>query len=399
MARNPIFLNNPEKFNTPYTISKTKLESAIGVVLDKLEKMAIDHPNEMPSGSAGFKYIFTNETGGWIVGMYAGCHWLAYELTGKKIFRETGERLMLAFKEKIDHKIDVDHHDLGFLYIPSCVAPYKATGNELGREIGLAAANYLYEKSFSKEGKFIIRSIKSWHGSGCRTMMDSMMNVPLLFWAGKETGNEELTEAAIAHCKTTDELLLRADSSTYHHYQFDPETCKPVGGLTLQGHSNESCWSRGHAWGIYGFPVAYSYVKEEFAKKAHRDLTYFMLNHLPEDNVPAWDYDFTSTKAVKDSSAGVISVCGLNEMAKHLPDADPDKALFNNAAAMILDSTIDTCTGDNGIDYDGFLFHVTGYASAKRPERRHIDQTAVYGDYFYFESLLRLYNPNFRMYW
>ncbi|MBO7304920.1 MAG: glycoside hydrolase family 88 protein [Clostridia bacterium] len=399
MKRNLITLDRPERFDTPYSISKAKLEAALADVVDRLEKMAKEHPGEVPGSSIGFKYPFSTDVTSWLGGLYAGCHWLAYELTGNKFFKEQGDILVQKYREMLDAGIGIGGHDQGFRYILSCIAAWKATGNEFAYETALEAGKLLYEHGYAQKGKFIIRSKKSWQGSGCRTMMDSMLNVPLLYWVGKETGEAKYTEAAIGHTKTTEDLLIRADGSSFHHYQFDPETEAPVGGLTLQGRSDDSCWSRGQAWGVYGFPIAYSYVKEQFILDVHKDITYFMLNHLPEDNIPAWDYDFTSTKAVKDSSAGVISACGMHEMAKRLSNDNPDKAIFTNAAAMILDSTIDTCTGDNGIDYDGFLFHVTGYASAKKPEKRHIDQTAVYGDFFYFEALLRHYNPDFRMYW
>ena len=399
MQRNKITLDRPERFTTPYTISRAKLEAALSDATDRLEKMAKEHPGEVPCSSIGFKYPFTTDVSSWLGGLYAGCHWLAYELTGKQIFRDEGEKLILAYRDLLEEGSCVGGHDQGFRFILSCIAAYKVTGNELAYETAIKAGKLFYEYGYAKTGKFFLRSRKSWYGSGCRTMMDTMLNAPLLFWTGKETGVAEYTEAAIGHCKTTEELLIRADGSSFHHYQFDPDTEAPVGGLTLQGRSDDSCWSRGQAWGVYGFPIAYSYAKEQFMFDVAKDVTYFTLNHLPCDNVPAWDYDFTDVKAVKDSSAGVISACGMHEMAKYLSDEDPDKNIFKNAAAMILDSTIDTCTGDNGIDYDGFLFHVTGYASAKKPERRHIDQTAVYGDFFYLEALLRHYNPDFRMYW
>ena len=402
MKRNVITLERPERFTTPYTISKSKLEAAATEAFDMLKKLGKANGSNLPFSSAGFRYTFAEDyLKGWTSGMYVGCYWLAYEMTGDKWFRDMAESLTPNFRRRLDQKIDMDNHDVGFVFLPTCVAQYKVTGDEAARQTALEACEYFYEKSYSKEGKFIIRMWQSWDkGPGCRTMMDSLMNAPLLFWAAKETGNEEYYKAARDHVKTTEEYLIRADGSSYHHYQFDPKTAGPVRGLTLQGNSDESCWSRGHAWGIYGFPSAYSYTGEDYLIDVHRDITYFMLNHLPDDFIPAWDYDFTSTKAVKDSSAGVISACGLYDMAAMLPDSSPDKAIFTNAANRILDATIDKCSGDNGIpDRDGFIFHVTGYASAPDPAKRTIEGIATYGDYFYLEALARQLNPNFRKYW
>jgi unsaturated chondroitin disaccharide hydrolase len=173
------------------------------------------------------------------------------------------------------------------------------------------------------------------------------------------------------------------------------ETHAPKYGLTFQGHKDDSCWSRGHAWGVYGFPIAYSYVKENFLVDIHKDVTYFMLNHLPEDLIPYWDYDFTSGDQPRDSSAGAISVCGMLEMAKQLPDDAPQKAIFESAAAQMMEALIDRCTGDQGFEYDGLLCHVTGAL----PQGMGIDGVAVYGDYHYMEALMRFAHPDWKKYW
>jgi unsaturated chondroitin disaccharide hydrolase len=166
-------------------------------------------------------------------------------------------------------------------------------------------------------------------------------------------------------------------------------------GVTLQGHSDDSCWSRGHSWGVYGFPIAYTYDKSDFIKEVHHDITYFMLNHLPDDMIPYWDYDFTSgDEEPRDASAGAIAVCGLLEMARMLDDSDPDKTIFRSAAAQMLEAIIDKCTDLDERD-DGLINHVT----AALPQRSGIDQVAVYGDYFYLEALARFKNPDFKMTW
>ena len=401
MKRNAITLERPERFTTPYTIPRAKLEAAATEAFDMLKKLGKENGTKLPLSNKGFRYIFEDYNKGWTCGMYVGCYWLAYEMTGDKWYRDMAEALTATFRKRLDDMVGMDNHDVGFVFTPSCVAEYRVTGNERARATALEACDYFYRNSYSKEGKFIIRMWKQWdNGIGCRTMMDSLLNAPLLFWAGKETGNEDYFNAARDHVKTTEEYLIRADGSSYHHYQFDPATAAPVRGLTLQGNGDESCWSRGHAWGVYGFPIAYSYTGEDYLVDVHRDITYFMLNHLPDDFIPAWDYDFTHVNAVKDSSAGVISACGLYEMASMLPDSSPDKAIYTNAANRMLDATIDKCTGDNGIpDRDGLIFHVTHYASAKDPAAREIDRIALYGDFFYLEALARQLNPSFKKYW
>lgn len=397
MVTKEVNLNNSSRFSDRYEISRNKLINAAEAACNKLEnnirKNGIGFPDVC---SKNYRYVY-GENDNWECGMYTGCIWLAYEITGDKFFRDIAEKQLASFKRRIDEKIGMDDHDVGFVYSPSCVAAYKLTGNEQARQYALDAVKYFYEHSYSKEGKFIIRLHKMWNeGAGCRTMMDSLMNAPLLFWAAKETGNEEYYNAAVEHNKTTMKYLVRDDASTFHHYQFDPQTAKPVKGLTFQGYSDDSCWSRGHSWGVYGFPIAYTYCKDEELIKTHKAVTYYMLNTLPNDNITYWDYVFTQgSDEPRDSSAGAISVCGMLEMSKHIPDDVEDKNIFTNASAQMMDALIDKCTGEKEYEYDGLICHVTH----AKPFGFAIDECAVYGDYFYMEALARYLNPNRKMYW
>jgi unsaturated chondroitin disaccharide hydrolase len=403
MAREKITLNNPERFAGKHEIDREKLLRAAKAATDKLEAKArefmaagVEVGTDFPGTcSVEYKYV-RNENKNWVGGMYTGCYWLAYELTGNEFFREVAEKHLATYRTRVDKRIGMDDHDVGFTFTPSCVAAYKLTGNEEAKQTALDAAEYFRKVGYSDKGKFIIRFHGGWdRGPGCRTMMDSLMNAPLFFWAGEVTGEEKYTTAAHDHVLTTEKYLIRKDSSSYHHYQFDPATAGPVKGVTLQGNGDESCWARGHAWGVYGFPIAYSYTKDPVIKAVHKDITVFMLNHLLDDLVPNWDYDFMDPNVPRDTSSGAISSCGLHEMARLLPDDDPDKAFFENASAQLLEAIIDNYTGDIGIDYDGLIHHVTHAL----PQGQGIDECAVYGDYFYLEALLRHLKPDWQKYW
>ena len=220
-----------------------------------------------------------------------------------------------------------------------------------------------------------------------------MMNIPLLLWAGKETGNGKYTEAAKVHCRTTMSYLIREDASTFHQYQFDPQTQLPLKGITSQGYSDDSCWSRGQAWMLYGLPIAYSYTKNDELIDVHKNLAYYFLNNLPSDGVPYWDLTFgDGSPEPRDSSAGVISICGFLEMMNHLPSDALQKKVFQNASAQMMNAAIDNCCDDES---DGLLLHT----SAAVPQGFGIDECTVYGDYFYLEALVRYLKPDWSMYW
>lgn len=396
MVKKEIILERPERFEGVYELSKEKVNRAIEKALDKLE-MGIPNWTDCfaRTNPVDYKYI-PGANDNWECGMQTGTYWLAYELSGNPKFREVAEKHLLTYRERFEKKIGVADHDVGFVFAPSCVAAYKITGDESIRQLALEVAEYYYNNCYVKEGGFVLRAVRGKRElSGCRTMMDTLMNALFLFWAGKESGRQEYTEAALSQNKITEKYLIREDASSFHHYQFEVGTYKPLHGLTLQGYSNDSCWSRGHAWGVYGFPIAYSYTKADFLPQLHKDVTYYMLNHLPDDLIPYWDLDFTSGEEPRDSSAGVISVCGMKEMCKYLPDGAPQKAIFENASAQMLEAVIDRCTGDIGREYDGLIYHVTH----AKPQGLAIDECGIYGDYFYLEALMRFVKPEWNRYW
>ena len=394
MIQGKVILERPERFAGTYEIPKEKLTKAIEKATDKLESQLPMFGDQFgPCWSVDYKYPM-KPNNNWVCGMFTGEFLLAYELTGNKKFKEVAEKQVAPYRTRIDNKIGVDDHDVGFAFSPSCVGAYKLFGDEKARQTALDAAAYYYQTSYSKKGRFIMRCWKSGE-SGCRTMMDTLMNIPLLFWAGQETGNSDYTEAAIAQYQTTAQYLIREDGSSFHHFQFDPVTHGPVRGLTFQGYADDSCWSRGHSWGIYGFPMAYSYCKDESLVDLHEGITNYMLNHLPEDLIPYWDYTFMEGDEPRDSSAGVVNICGMKEMCRYLPDSAPQKQIFETAAAKMLEATIDLCTGDIGREYDGLINRVT----AAKPQGLGIDECGIYGDYHYLEALCRFVKPDWVRYW
>ena len=387
----------PLRFLKPYPLDKSKLDIAAKKACSKLrarvEREGIGFPQTC---SKDLKYT-QGENNNWVSGMYTGCFWLAYQITGEEFFKNVALEHLKTYQTRWENKVCIDNHDVGFAYLIGCASAYKLASVESAKKLALEVFDYYYNTSYSQKGRFIIRCHKGYTNSiaGYRTMMDSLMNAPYFLWASEATGNLEYKKSAINHIKTTADYLIREDGSSFHHYQFDPETSAPMYGVTLQGNSDDSCWSRGHAWGVYGFPIAYNHVKAEFLPKVHKALSYFMLNHLPEDCIPYWDYDFVSGDEPRDSSAAVISACGMLEMAKNLSADAEEKTVYESAAAQMLEATIDRCTGDIGKDYDGLICHVTH----AKPQGAGIDECAVYGDYFYLEALSRYLTPDFKNFW
>ncbi|MBQ7363061.1 MAG: glycoside hydrolase family 88 protein [Clostridia bacterium] len=393
MLTEKIELLKPNMYKTPVNITSSFIDAAIEVAINKLLENRDRLTTFTPPETINYKYEKRDNDVEWTSGLNTGVLWLAWELSGERCFYDAAKAQIKTYFPRFEKKTGLMNHDVGFIFTPSVVADYKLTGDRSSRELALAAAEHL-STCWSEKVGYVRRGMGTWPG-GYRTLVDTMMNIPLLLWAGKESGNDEYTKKAISHYNNTAKYLVRADGSTYHHFQFDPQTEEPVGGLTLQGFSDESCWSRGHSWLVYGYPIAYSYTKDESILDVYRGVTYHLLNNLPSDYIPYWDLIFgEGSGQPRDASAAAVSVCGLLEMCKYLDDGDSDKEIYRNAADKMMKSLIQKCANLDS-ERDGLLAHVTHAL----PQGRGIDESAIYGDYFYLEALLRYKNPDWKMYW
>lgn len=404
MTRGKINIKNPERFKGNYSISADKLNMAIkratDKLLSKLDMYKTSFPQNMKRDGADCRKYKFGENNGWICGMHTGTLILAYQLTDDERFLDAVREHIPTYRKRVDEKVTIQDHDVGFVFCPSCVSLYKVAGDEEAKNIALEAAEYFYNHSYSEKGGFIIRYANALPDAwACRTMMDTLMNAPLLFWAGEQTGNEKYTNAAKSQLDITEKYLIREDGSSYHHYQFDVETHAPVKGVTFQGNRDESTWSRGQSWGVYGFAMGYDYTGDSKMLDVQKDIVAYTLNNLPDDNIPYWDYDFSNGSGEpRDTSAAMITACGLLEATKYMSVDAPEREIYYNAACMITESIIDKYardTDDDGNEYDGLFWGCTG----ARKFEMGIEGCAVYGDYFYLEALLRLTNPEWKRLW
>lgn len=334
----------------------------------------------------------------WTTGFCTGEYWLAYENSGDTAFRDAASVQVESFLHRIENRIDVDHHDMGFLYTPSCVAAYKLTGSETGKKAALLAADNLIAR-FQEKGQFL----QAWGELGAtdnyRLIIDCLLNLPLLYWASDVTGDPKYHRLAVAHTKTSLANLVREDNSTYHTYFFDPDTGMPLKGVTRQGYRDASAWARGQAWGIYGLALSYHYTGDPACLGLFRRVTDFFISRLPEDMVPYWDLEFTEGDEPRDSSASAIAACGMLEMCKALP---PDEAAhYREVAERLTVALIKNCAVSDPSVSNGLLLHGV-YAKNSPynpiPADRGVDECNTWGDYFYMELLTRLAGE-WKMYW
>lgn len=333
----------------------------------------------------------------WTNGFWTGEIWLAYEYTKDERLREAAEIQIDSYLERINKKIAVDHHDMGFLYSPSCVAGYKLIDSQKGKEAALKAADQLISR-YHPVGEFI----QAWGSlnepENYRLIIDCLLNLPLLYWATEETGNSKYREIAEKHIHTAIKNVIREDYSTWHTFFFNMETGEPDHGATCQGYRDGSAWARGQAWGVYGSALAYKYTKKEEYIEIFKKVTEYYLEHLPVDMVPYWDLEFIDGEEPRDSSSASIVVCGMLEMAKYLEKQDAD--YYTSLAKKIMKSLVDNYAVKDSSLSNGLVLHSTYSKHSPYNTCNHygVDECNSWGDYFYMEALTRL-SKDWELYW
>lgn len=387
-------IKNKSRFLDKSVYREEKLDQAIAEALKKVDYAMETLGDKFASpNSKNNIYLPEENDRGWSQGFWSGILWLAYELTGEEKYKNAGLAHIDSFYERIEKKISILGHDVGFLYILSCVAAYKLTGCEKAKKAALLAADHLKSR-FHEKGQFIQAWGQMTDKTAYRLIVDCLLNIPILYWASEETGDDSYADVAYRHFRTTVDTAIREDGSSFHTYYFDPETGKPLRGVTKQGKDDDSCWSRGHGWVIYGMMITRKYVNDPDAINICRAASAYYLNRLPKDFVPYWDLAFTEEdNEEKDSSAAPICICGILELLKYLPESE-EKTMLENAVDYSMDSLFESYSTKDCPESNGLLLH----AVYSKPNKVGIDECNIWGCYFYMEALARL-KKDWKMYW
>ncbi len=318
------------------------------------------------------------DDGGWVGGHWVGLLWLAYAHTNDDAFA----RSACAWAARlVPRQFDRTTHDLGFLFELSHIL-----GAHLSFDVkspALIAARTLLQR-YNLRGEFF----PAWSTQPGRVIIDTLMNLNLLYWASAETGEQEYARRAIAHACTALTYQVRSNGSTIHVADFDPSTGLFLKPDTHQGLSASSCWSRGQSWAVYGFSECYSRTHVGLFLDAARLTADYALTHLPPDRVPYWDYNSPQIpNDARDSSAAAILAAGLLKLASVDP-VTVNATRWRNEATTILGSLWKAYTSRR-TNAPSILIHGT----PNKP-RGFVDQGLIYGDYYFVEAIhLALSNP------
>lgn len=320
----------------------------------------------------------------WTNGFWAGMMWQMYHSTGNETYRETARYSEAALDKAMADYLGL-HHDVGFQFLHTAVADYRLTGREEARARGLHAANLLAGR-FNVTGEYI----RAWNLDKPGWMIvDCLMNIPLLYWAGEELKDPRYADIADRHAHTAIHVLQRPDGSCNHIAIFDPSTGELLKCPGGQGYGSGSAWSRGQAWAIYGFALAYSHTgRQEYLDAAKRTAHYFIGNAALTGFVPLTDFRAPKEPVSLDTTAGACAACGLLQISEHVPELE--KPLYYDSAVKMIMALADGHCNWNP-DEDGILLN--GTVAYGRAGETHVP--IIYGDYFFTEGVLRLLGKSF----
>ncbi|UPL48899.1 glycoside hydrolase family 88 protein [Hymenobacter sublimis] len=317
----------------------------------------------------------------WTSGFFGGTLWYMYEYTKQPQWQQAAERWTMAMARE---QHNTDTHDLGFMLYCPFGNGLRLTQNPAYQPVLLTGA-----KSLATRFTPAVGLIKSWNefaGYQYPVIIDNMMNLELLNWAARTSGDTTLRRLSITHADNTLRHHFRSDGSTYHVVCYD-EKGQPLAKKTAQGAADNSAWARGQAWAIYGYTTMYRDTKLARYREQARRTADFFLNHpnLPADKIPYWDFNAPSIpREERDASAAAIVASALLELQQYCPA--PDARRYRQAAEQMLVSLSSpayrAAVGEN----NNFLIK---HCVAHKPAKTEVDAPLTYADYYYLEALLR----------
>ena len=318
----------------------------------------------------------------WTNGFWPALMWQMFRMTGDALYREEAVRAEAALDQALYRFRKLDH-DVGFMWLIHSGVRYQMERNEDSLERTLFAAHMLASR-FNPNG--FIRAWNNWDASFHRegwAIVDCMMNLPLLYWASRQTGDPRFRLMAMAHADMTMKHFVREDGSCNHIVVFDPETGDFLENPGGQGFESGSAWSRGQSWALYGFTLSYLHTgKAEYLETAKRVANYF-ISQCADDWLPRCDFRQPPEPVLRDNAAGNIAACGLLELSRLVPEREAP-AYFSAAVSILKAQERDAADWSE----DSPLIFTKNTSAYHDLKGRHI--TMVYSDYFFAEAVGRL---------
>lgn len=325
--------------------------------------------------------------GNWLCGFWVGLLCASYLRTEDKKYLGWARERMRLVAQRAE---DPNTHDIGFIFDSSAIAAHHVTGDDWYASIAMAAADKLRARIVNTRGGSYLASWGplSDERARCSSAIDTMANLSLLYWASRYSGDGSYSLAAEAHARMTAKGFIRPDLSTYHAVEYDTGSGERVHGYTFQGFADESAWSRGQGWAIYGYVTsARETGKREYLELAEKLAGYY-LARLGDCQIPPYDFDATGDDArILDSAAAAVVASALIEMGRIHPDAATGKKWGLRGCEMLEGLCREAFASEDS--HRGALKH----SCYSRPHNEGVDSATMFGDFFFVEALCRVALP------
>jgi unsaturated chondroitin disaccharide hydrolase len=365
------------KMNVTRTVSDA--ESQTRLMLTEVQKIKSAKPELISPRTIENGELKLVSSRDWTSGFFAGVLWYLNEFTGKAEWKDHARQFTADMERE---KTNAGTHDMGFKIYTSFGHAYRLTGDAHDKEVIIQSA-----RTLSTRFNPVIGCIRSWdhHREVWQfpVIIDNMMNLELLFAATRLTGDSSFYRIAVAHANTTMKNHFRPDFSSFHVVDYDTVTGKVLKKNTHQGYSDESAWSRGQAWALYGYTMCYRETGNVAYLNHAKNIARFLLNHpnLPKDMVPYWDFNAPSIpNEPRDASAAAIMASALYELSTF-----PDGMQYRTVADKLLNTLTRNYRAEPGSNKGFILLHSTG----SKPANSEVDVPINYADYYYMEALMR----------
>ena len=325
--------------------------------------------------------LATSNSEWWCSGFYPGTLFYLYNEIGNQELCTEGVRMLKLLEPE---QYNVNTHDVGFMMFCSYGNAERFAPQPGYKDIMINSARSLITRFNPAVG-----CIKSHNRKpdDFVVIIDNMMNLELLFWATQATGDSTFYDIAVKHADTTLKNHFRADNSLYHGLNYHPQTGEIKHYQGGQGFSDKSAWSRGQAWGLYGYTLMYRFTKDPKYLDQAVKVAEFILNHpnMPKDLIPYWDFNAPDIPdALRDASAAAINSSGLLELCQYVPEK-LNRKYFKAAEKMLQTLSSPQYTATEGTNGGFILKHSVGNI----PSGTEVDMPLTYADYYYVEALCR----------
>lgn len=340
-------------------------------------------PDRLPKTTTKDGKLVTSQSDWWCSGFFPGTLWYLYQYSKDEELKVLAEQMTQRVEKE---KFTTNHHDLGFMMFCSFGNGFRILGTPSYKEVLIQSSKSLSTRYNPKVGL-----IKSWDWSKrwkYPVIIDNMMNLEMLFWASKTTGDPTYMNMAISHANKTMENHFRKDYSCYHVVSYDPESGNAEMKNTHQGFSDESAWARGQAWALYGYTMCYRETKDKRYLTQAQNIAGFILNHpnFPKDGIPYWDFNAPNIPNEKrDASSGALIASALIELSDYV--GKKDSKFYLNSAVTIVE-TLSSPEYFSAKDENAYF--ILKHSVGSMPHNSEVDVPLTYADYYYVEALLRL---------